>query len=207
MQLYYTPNLNPRLCVAAAKYLDAPVDYVLAYSRDRSKDETFFAQNNPNERFPILIEDDGRAVFETDAIVFRLSEITGSDFFRRDHAEIEMIKWLSWNAHHFQRFADRAYFERVVLPSFDESAKPNEDAIAEDMNEFRSFAGVLNTILSGKTWLVEDRLSYADFRVATVLPFAEKAQLPISEFPEILRWHDQLNEIEAWRDPFAGIDS
>jgi glutathione S-transferase len=34
------------------------------------------------------------------------------------------------------------------------------------------------------------------------LPYAEKAQIPLNEFPEIRRWRDQLNELDAWRDPF-----
>ncbi len=33
-----------------------------------------------------------------------------------------------------------------------------------------------------KQWLVGGRLSYADFRVATSLPFAERAGLPVEEF-------------------------
>jgi glutathione S-transferase len=34
------------------------------------------------------------------------------------------------------------------------------------------------------------------------LPYAEKAKIPIDEFPEVRRWHDQLNAFEAWREPF-----
>ena len=26
--------------------------------------------------------------------------------------------------------------------------------------------------------------------------------MPLSEFPVVQRWHDQLNEFEAWREPF-----
>jgi glutathione S-transferase len=26
--------------------------------------------------------------------------------------------------------------------------------------------------------------------------------MPLDEFPEMRRWHDQLNDIEAWRNPF-----
>lgn len=205
MKLYYTPNLNPRVAVAVAKHLQAPVEFVFAYERSRDEDHAFFGAHNPNERFPILIEDDGRAVWETDAIAFRLSEIVGSDFWRRDHAEIEMIKWTSWSAYHFTRHADRAYFERVIVPKFDDPWPPDETAIAADMDEFRRFAGVLDTVLKGREWLVENRLSYADFRVATPLAFAQQAQLAIAGFPEIERWYGQLMQIEAWRDPFKGL--
>ena len=65
---------------------------------------------------------------------------------------------------------------------------------------------VLDQMLTGRDWLVGDRLSYADFRVASALPFAAAAGLPLAEFPQVQRWHDQLLVIDAWRDPFAGLE-
>ena len=53
----------------------------------------------------------------------------------------------------------------------------------------------------------EQNLRTADFRVATALPFAEAAGLSLGEdFANIRRWHKQLWAIEAWREPFAGLD-
>jgi glutathione S-transferase len=49
---------------------------------------------------------------------------------------------------------------------------------------------------------VGDGLTVADFSVAMTLPYAEEAQLPLNEFANIRRWHDRLNEIEGWREPF-----
>ena len=55
-------------------------------------------------------------------------------------------------------------------------------------------------------WLVGGRLSYADFRVATSLPFAGAASLPLDDFANVHKWHDRLLELDAWREPFAGLD-
>jgi hypothetical protein len=41
--------------------------------------------------------------------------------------------------------------------------------------------------------------------VASVLPFAESAQLPVGGYRNIARWHDRLNQFDAWRAPFAGL--
>ena len=59
--------------------------------------------------------------------------------------------------------------------------------------------------LAERTWLVGDRLSYADFRVASALPFAARARLPLHQFTNVAGWHDRLNALDAWRDPFAGL--
>jgi glutathione S-transferase len=61
---------------------------------------------------------------------------------------------------------------------------------------------VLNGHLASRRWLVGDHLTVADLSVAGVLPYAETSRMPLNEFPEVLRWHDRLNELEAWREPF-----
>ena len=61
---------------------------------------------------------------------------------------------------------------------------------------------MLNDHLRGRKYLVGDTLTVADFSVAVTLPYAEKAKIPVGEFSEIERWHDRLNELPAWREPF-----
>ncbi len=68
---------------------------------------------------------------------------------------------------------------------------------------FRKSARVLDQQLKGRKWLLGDGLRIADFSVAIALPYARKEpRMPLDEFPEIQRWHDQLNAFEAWRNPF-----
>lgn len=73
------------------------------------------------------------------------------------------------------------------------------------MEDGRNFMGVPDDQVQGKTWPVGDRLSHADFRVATCFPFAEAAGLPIAEFRNVQRFADQLSRIAAWHDPFHGL--
>ena len=77
--------------------------------------------------------------------------------------------------------------------------------VERGLREFRQHAAVLDAELAGRTWLVGDHLSYADFRVATALPFTKRAGLPLEEFANVKRWHDRLLQIDAWRDPFEGL--
>ena len=58
------------------------------------------------------------------------------------------------------------------------SRPANEAALADAAAALRRFAPILDEILAGRAWLVHDRLSYADFRVASVLPFAERRNCP-----------------------------
>jgi glutathione S-transferase len=80
--------------------------------------------------------------------------------------------------------------------------QPDQGVFDEAMGNWRTFMGILDDQLAGKTWLVGDTLSYADFRVGTVFPFAEAAGLPLKEFPRVGAFADRLMEIDAWRSPF-----
>lgn len=117
-----------------------------------------------------------------------------------------MVMWISWATHHLTDAAAVLYFEHVVIPQFPpERRPPAADAAKLEgaLQEFRQFAAILDAHLKGRTWLLDDgRLSYADFRVATSLPFAAKAGLPLAEFPNMARWHEGLMQLEAWREPF-----
>jgi len=203
MKLYYSPNLNPRVAVAVARHLQLPLDFVRASPRHPAH-EAAFRSINPNGLVPVLVEDDGATLWETDAIACRLSALAGADFWHLGARQPEMIQWISWAAHHLNPAAGVLYFDRIVRPTFtSERAAPAE--IEAALRNFRTHAAVLDAHLAGRRWLVGGQLGYADFRVASALPFAAGAGLPLAEFANLRRWHDQLLELPAWRDPFAGL--
>ena len=80
MQLYYSHNLNPRVAVAVARYLESPVEFVRARPFHPAQIESF-RKMNPNTRVPVLQEGE-QSLWETDAIACRLSQLAGSDFWR-----------------------------------------------------------------------------------------------------------------------------
>lgn len=66
----------------------------------------------------------------------------------------------------------------------------------------RKYAGILDRHLSDREYLTGEKLTVADFAAAITLPYAEKAHISLAEFPNVVRWHDRLNELPAWREPF-----
>ena len=199
MKLYYSTNLNPRVAVAVARHLKSPVDLIRANPRSPAE-EAAFRPINPNTLVPVLVEGE-RRLWETDAIACRLAAIAKSDFWPTGETLPELVKWLSWSAHHFTPAGGVYYFENIIRPKFMKQP-PDQRALDEATPTFHRFAAVLNDVLADRRWLLEDRMTYADFRVATVLPFAEAAALPIGGYGNIRKWHDRLNLIEAWRRPF-----
>lgn len=201
MKLYYSDVLMPRKACAVARYLDAPVEYIyLNLGKGEHKRPDYLAIN-PNGKVPTLVDGE-QSLWEADAITMALAMRMNSDMWPQERRnQVEVMRWLSWNARHFLPSGGALYFEHVIRPRF--NLGPADAAQVEtSMAEFRAAAPILDQHLASRAWLVGEAPSIADFSLAVVLPYAEKAALPLAEFPAIRRWHDRLSQFEAWREPF-----
>ena len=117
MKLYYAETLNPRKACAVARYLDAPVEFVHVDLRTGEQRQPPFLSINPNGKVPVL-EDGEKRIWEANAIMGYLARAAGSDLWPHGDRQIEVLRWLSWDAHHFTRHAGTLYFEYVIKPIF-----------------------------------------------------------------------------------------
>jgi glutathione S-transferase len=204
LKLFFTRNPNPRLAVAVAKYLDANVDFEFATPQAPEQIERFRSLN-PNLVLPILA-DGGESLWEADAIACRLSRDAGSQFWRTGDDEPDMIRWLSWGKETFVAACDVVHFERGTKQRYG-IGPIDQRKVDEGLALFHSSSKILELVLTTRNWLCGASVSYADFRMATYLPFTHAARLPLSEYPAIHGWYGRLEEIEAWRDPFRGLEA
>lgn len=204
MKLYFSRNPNPRLAVAVARFLDADIEFEFAAPREPGQSERYLPLN-PNLLLPIL-EGLRRPLWESDAIACWLSRQVGSPFWRTDDDEPEMIRWISWGKENFVKACDMVHFERGTKLRY--GIGPCEDSIVADgLRQFHEAATLLEGELSNRPWLLGEAISFADFRMATFLPFNDAANLPIEDYRAITDWYDRLNRIDAWRDPFRGLNA
>jgi glutathione S-transferase len=159
MKLYYSHNSNPRLAVAVAKHVQAPVKFIRAtpFSPDQID---FFKTLNPNTRVPILVEN-GVPLWETDAIACRLCQLTTSGLWPVPARLPELLRWLSWAHQHFNPPCAALYFENIVKPTFT-THRETQSVIDGHMRQFRQFAEILDDVMKNRRWLIDDKLSYAD---------------------------------------------
>ena len=66
---------------------------------------------------------------------------------------------------------------------------------------------MLDGSLKGKTWLVGEGLTIADFSIGAFVPTAERLGLPVGRFPEIVRWYQGLAALPAWQHAVAAKDA
>jgi glutathione S-transferase len=204
MKLFFSRNPNPRLAVAVARHVGAEIEFEFASPFAPGQAERF-RPLNPNLSLPILV-DAGKSLWEADAIACRLSRGVHSDFWRTGEDEPDMIRWISWGKENFVRACDIVNFERATKQRYG-LGPINQDLVEEGLALFQAAAPILEAELSGRDWLAGHSVSYADFRMATFLPFNDIARLPLKDYPSVGRWYRQLDDIDAWRDPFKGLDA
>ncbi|MDG4901980.1 MULTISPECIES: glutathione S-transferase family protein [unclassified Mesorhizobium] len=204
MKLLFSRNPNPRLAVAAARYLKADVAFEFASPMAPGQAERYRALN-PNLTLPILVGR-GWSLWEADAIACRLSRDMHSDFWRTGDDEPQMIRWLSWGKENFVRACDMVHFERGTKQRW--GLGPIDKALVEEgLRQFHMTAAILEAELCGRQWLVGNSVCYADFRMATFLAFNDAARLPLDDYPSLSRWYRRIEHIDAWSDPFQGLDA
>jgi len=201
MKLYYFESLNGRKACAVAKHLGSPVEHVRVDLGKGEQRAPGYLAINPNGKVPALV-DGNLKLWEANAIMAHLARAAGSDLWPRDdERQIELTRWLSWDAWHFTRHGATLVFQHLVKPRF-LGAEPDANAVEEAVGFFKQFAAVLNEHLRGRRYVLGDTLTIADFAMAAALPLADQAKIPVGGFTEIERWHDRLNELPAWREPF-----
>jgi glutathione S-transferase len=169
---------------------------------------TEYAALNPNRKMPTL-EDDGIVLWESNAILFYMaSKRPQSGVWPQGvKCQSHVLRWLFWESAHWDA-------ESVGMVVYEKASKdvlglgpPDPAFIARGEQNFSRFASVLNDSLKGKTWLVGDRLTIADFSIGGLLPTAERLALPLARFPEICRWYEGLASLPAWRDALSAKDA
>jgi glutathione S-transferase len=157
---------------------------------------------NPNMKAPTLV--DGELVlWESSAIMAHLCIKAGSDMWPA-HApveQVEVLRWLSWNDHHWSTAVAPFYFEHIVKATFALGA-PDREALKPKVADLVKYAKVLDGHLAGRAHVACGRLTIADFQLASMAADWRSAEMPLAEFRNVVAWLDGLTRIPAWAHPW-----
>jgi glutathione S-transferase len=158
-----------------------------------------FLRLNPNGKIPILV-DRGFQLWESHAIMQYLADKSPEqDVYPRDvSARADVNVWLFWSAYHFAPAAGLIIRERVSKTIVAGLGAPDPLEIARGEALLPAAALVLDRHLAGKKWIVQDRLTLADFAVAAPLMHTAAAQLPVTEFDNLQAWFARVQSLDAW---------
>jgi glutathione S-transferase len=202
MQIYWIRAQAPRRALAVAKHLGLNVEYIekdLMAGEMRTPD---YAAINPNMKAPTLVEGE-LLLWESSAIMAYLSAKADADLWPLDNVagQVEILRWLSWNDQHWAPAVAPFYFEHVVKPTF-QIGLPDRDALPSKAAALQSYAAVLDNHLAERRYVALNRLTIADFQLASMAAYWRVSEMPLDRYPNIIKWLETLMELPAWRAPW-----
>jgi glutathione S-transferase len=200
MRLYYHPlSSNSRRALLTAYHLGLNLELVVAdLSRGEHKTPEYL-RLNPNGRIPTLV-DGGFSLWESHAIMQYLADkVPEQDIYPQDvSSRADVNRWLFWSASHFAPACAVIIRERVSKRILGAGA-PDPREIARGEALLPAAALVLDRHLAGRQWIAQDRLTLADFAIASPLMHTSAAQLPVTEFENLQAWFARVQSLDAWK--------
>jgi glutathione S-transferase len=161
-----------------------------------------YAALNPNQKAPTLVDGE-RVLWESAAIMAYLCIVADSDMWpaHEPAGQVEVLRWLSWSDSHWSPAVAPFYFEHIVKSTFGIGPADTESLLAK-VADFKRYAQVLDDHMATRDYAACDRLTIADFQLASMAAYWRESQMPMAEFGNIVRWLDRLMDIPAWAEPW-----
>ncbi len=162
---------------------------------DINRDEQFaphYLAISPNNKIPAIIDGDV-SLFESGAILLYLANRTGKLAPRAGSAEYyRMMQWLMWQTAHFGPMLGQAHHFLKFNPGKSEYAEQRY------YQEARRLYRVLNSRLEGREYIA-DAFSIVDIATWPWASRFEFQRIDLHDFPEVMRWYNDLAERPAFQ--------
>ncbi len=148
---------------------------------DRSNRPAVIGQLTPVLRVPVLVLDDGRALFESNAIIDYLAE--GTPYLPQDRYERQQVlAWQFFEQYEIEPNLAIARFWRLF------GIKQPDSAWQQKREAGRRGLDALERGLEGRDFLVADRYSVADISLYGYTHVAAEGGFELAPYPAIRAW-------------------
>ncbi|MBN9530247.1 MAG: glutathione S-transferase family protein [Alphaproteobacteria bacterium] len=202
MKIYWIKAQAPRRVLALAKHLQIAAEFVELDLMVGELQRPQYAAINPNMKVPTLVDGE-TVVLEASAIMAYLCILARSDMWPADSPleQVEILRWLSWGDGHWSPAVAPFYFEYIVKSTFD-IGEPDPEALKSKVTDLRKYAAILDRHLEETPYVACNRLTIADFQLASMAAYWRQAKMPLEDFKHITTWLDRLMQLPAWADPW-----
>jgi len=199
---FYTVNGSPncRKVHALINYLqlDVQINELDIFAGELETPE--FKALNPNGMVPVL-EDGQFLLWESNAIMQYLAAMAPeSSFYPTDpKLRADIHRWQYWEQNHFNRATGTILFENMLKCLF-KMGEADAEKVAAATEDFHKYAKLLDAHLAGRDFMLGDKLTVADFSVASFSEYFDTAKVPFRKYSNLNAWLERLDEIPAWAD-------
>lgn len=199
MKLYGFPP-SPRTWQArgVAAHLGIPLDFEFVDPTKGMQRAPEYLALNPSGRAPTLVDGDFR-LWETAAIAQYLASQKPNTLWPDDvRTRADIMRWQSWQIAHWSGNACEPLLVERIVKQILNAGPPNEAIVARALEAFHREARMLEAHLAKQRYLVGDAITLADFAVAPTLFYAERAGLPLADYPKIREWFGRVAALPCW---------
>ena len=141
---------------------------------------------NPNGRTPVLEIAPGKFLFESNAIMFYLSEET--EFFPTDKFErAQVMQWLFFEQYSHEPFIATSRFWYLIG-----KAQEYQEALQQKQAPGYAALGVMEQHLAQNEFFAGDRYTIADIGLFAYTHVAGEGGFDLTRFPAIQTWIDRV---------------
>lgn len=147
-----------------------------------------FLLKNPNGRIPVLEIEPGKFLFESNAIMFYLSEAT--EFFPTDKFErAQVMQWLFFEQYSHEPFIATSRFWYMTG-----KAEEYQEALQQKQAPGYAALAVMEQHLEKNDFFVGDRYTIADIGLFAYTHVAGEGGFDLTRFSAIQAWLDRVNK-------------
>ncbi|MBE9096265.1 glutathione S-transferase family protein [Tychonema sp. LEGE 07203] len=179
----YSPSGNCYKVRLLLTQLNIPFDRTEINILQKQSRTPEFLVKNPNGRIPVLEIESGKFLFESNAIMFYLSEKT--EFFPSDKFErAQVMQWLFFEQYSHEPYIATSRFWISVLGK----AEEYKEALQQKQAPGYAALGVMEQHLEKNEFFVGDRYSIADIGLFAYTHVAAEGGFNLTRFPAIQNW-------------------
>ena len=197
IDFYYWPTPNGWKVSILLEELGIDYNTVIVNIGKGDQFKPEFSKISPNSRMPAIVdndvEGDAVAIFESGAIMIYLAEKFGRYMPTDPLERKEIHEWLFWQTgNQGPMMGQHSHFFNYA-PEEERNGYGRKRYEAESMR----CLSVLDKRLDGRDWLVGDAYSIADMICFPWALIAKAMQLPLDDFPNLVRWRQAVKERPA----------
>lgn len=199
MKLHYVVGSpNCRKVHAVINHLDLHVEFIYHDFFDGELRSPAFLKRNPNGMVPVL-EDGDLSLSESNVIMQYLADAAPSNALlpRERKLRADVLRWQNWETAHFNKALGVLSFEAVAKPVF-MKAEPDADAVSWSTRELARFAPVLDRALDGRTFLVGDGTTLADYSMIHLENFKDAVPFDWQPFANVNAYFERMRVDPHW---------
>jgi glutathione S-transferase len=153
---------------------------------DRSDRAQVLGHLNPGLRVPTLVLDDGRALAESNAIMWFFAE--GTEYVPEDGYErAQVLQWLF-----FEQYSHEPNIAVLRFWRHYPDSMPAEDVVGSKRQGGRAALDAMQRHLQTREYLVGNGYTIADIALYAYTHAADEAGFDLAEYPAIRAWLDRV---------------